>query len=44
LSKAGLSLQDVDLFEINEAFAAQLLACQKDLGIDMCDFAWLCVV
>ena len=33
LRKAGLSIQDIDLFEINEAFAAQCLACQKELGI-----------
>ena len=33
LEKAGLSIEDIDLFEINEAFAAQTLACQKELGI-----------
>lgn len=33
LKKAGLSIEDIDLFEINEAFAAQCLACQKELGI-----------
>lgn len=33
LEKAGLSIEDVDLFEINEAFAAQCLACQQALGI-----------
>ena len=33
LRKAGLSIQDIDLLEINEAFAAQCLACQKELGI-----------
>jgi acetyl-CoA C-acetyltransferase len=27
-------LSDVDLFELNEAFAAQMLACNKELGID----------
>ncbi|MBL8880389.1 MAG: acetyl-CoA C-acyltransferase [Phycisphaerales bacterium] len=32
--KAGWSLRDVDLFEINEAFAAQMLACLKGLEID----------
>ena len=26
--------QDIDLFEINEAFAAQCVACQRTLGID----------
>ncbi|QAT41745.1 thiolase family protein [Aminipila luticellarii] len=34
LSRAGLKIGDIDLFEINEAFAAQCLACEKELGID----------
>lgn len=34
LQKAGLSLADLDLIEINEAFAAQYLACEKELGLD----------
>jgi acetyl-CoA C-acetyltransferase len=34
LDKAGLALKDIDLFEMNEAFAAQMLACNKDLRID----------
>jgi acetyl-CoA acetyltransferase family protein len=34
LEKAGLGLRDIDLFEINEAFAAQYLACEKGLGLD----------
>ncbi|MBI1914189.1 MAG: acetyl-CoA C-acetyltransferase [Planctomycetes bacterium] len=34
LEKAGLSLKDIDLFELNEAFAAQMLACGKELGLD----------
>ncbi|CAG0966157.1 acetyl-CoA C-acetyltransferase [Anaerolineae bacterium] len=34
LDKAGWKLEDVDLFEINEAFAAQVLADGKELGID----------
>jgi len=34
LKKAGLELSDVDLFEINEAFAAQYLSVEKDLGLD----------
>lgn len=34
LSKAGLSLKDIDLFEINEAFSAQVLANTKTLKID----------
>lgn len=34
LEKAGWSINDVDLFELNEAFAAQSLAVVKDLGCD----------
>ena len=34
LAKTGLKLQDIDLFEINEAFAAQYIACEKALGLD----------
>jgi acetyl-CoA C-acetyltransferase len=34
LKKAGLSLKDIDLFEINEAFAATTVAIFKTLGID----------
>jgi acetyl-CoA acetyltransferase family protein len=34
LEKSGLGLDRVDLFEINEAFAAQYLACEKELGLD----------
>lgn len=34
LSKAGLKIEDINLFEINEAFAAQCLACEIELGID----------
>ncbi len=34
LDKAGLKLADVDLFELNEAFAAQMLACGKELKLD----------
>lgn len=33
LAKAGLTISDIGLFEINEAFASQCLACQKELGI-----------
>lgn len=33
LAQAGLVLTDIDLVEFNEAFAAQVLACQKELGI-----------
>ncbi len=34
LKKAGLSLDDMDIIEINEAFAAQVLACTRALGIE----------
>jgi acetyl-CoA acyltransferase len=33
LEQVGLKLEDVDLFEINEAFAAQAVYCQRELGI-----------
>lgn len=35
LEKANLALEDIDLFEINEAFAAQSLGVLKELGMDM---------
>src|SRR5436305_10558012 len=35
LAKAGMELGDVDLFEINEAFAGQILAVIKDLDLDV---------
>ena len=34
LKMAGLSLDQIDLFELNEAFAAQVLACLRELPID----------
>jgi acetyl-CoA C-acetyltransferase len=34
LEKAGLGLKDIDLFELNEAFAAQMLACGNELKLD----------
>jgi acetyl-CoA C-acetyltransferase len=34
LAKAGLKVEDIDLFEINEAFAAVALRFMKDMGID----------
>lgn len=34
LDRAGLSLDDIGLFEINEAFASQAIYCQRKLGID----------
>jgi acetyl-CoA C-acetyltransferase len=33
LEKAGLALKDLDLIELNEAFASQVLACTKSLGL-----------
>jgi acetyl-CoA C-acetyltransferase len=33
LARAGLELKDIDVIEINEAFAAQVLACLKGLGL-----------
>ena len=34
LKRAGLALKDIDVIELNEAFAVQALACMDDLGID----------
>ena len=34
LKRTGMSLNDFDLIEINEAFASQVLACGNDLGWD----------
>jgi acetyl-CoA acetyltransferase family protein len=34
LAKAGLKLSDIDLIEVNEAFAAQYLAVERELGLD----------
>ncbi|HEY0320869.1 MAG TPA: acetyl-CoA C-acetyltransferase [Pyrinomonadaceae bacterium] len=34
LEKAGLKLEDIDLVEVNEAFAGQYLAVEKELGLD----------
>jgi acetyl-CoA acetyltransferase family protein len=34
LGRAGLSLDDIDLIEVNEAFAGQYLAVEKELGLD----------
>jgi len=34
LKRAGMKLEDMDLIEINEAFAAQYLACERELGLD----------
>ena len=34
LKKAGMKLEEIDLIEVNEAFAAQYLAVEKELGLD----------
>ena len=34
LDRAGLTLDDMDLIEINEAFAPQVIACMRELGLD----------
>lgn len=35
LQRAGLAVQDLDIVELNEAFAAQALACADELGLDL---------
>ncbi len=35
MEKTGLAIGDFDLIELNEAFAAQVLACQRDLKLDL---------
>ena len=35
LRRAGLALADIDLIELNEAFASQVLACAEDLALDL---------
>jgi len=35
LERAGISLPDIDLIELNEAFASQSMACIHDLGLDL---------
>jgi acetyl-CoA acyltransferase len=37
LKRAGLSLNDMDILEFNEAFAAQVLSCTRELGIEDAD-------
>jgi len=34
LKNAGVSLNDIDLIELNEAFAAQYIACERELKLD----------
>ena len=38
LAQAGLALKDIDLIELNEAFAAQVLACTREWGFGADDF------
>jgi acetyl-CoA C-acetyltransferase len=38
LARAGLTLADMDLIELNEAFAAQVLACTREWGFGEADF------
>jgi acetyl-CoA acyltransferase len=35
LQRAGLAISDIDIIELNEAFAAQALACVDELGLDL---------
>ena len=35
LERAGLTINDIDVIELNEAFAVQVLACARELGIPM---------
>lgn len=35
MEKSGLTLEEMDLIEINEAFAAQVLACNRELNMDL---------
>jgi acetyl-CoA acyltransferase len=35
LKRAGLTIKDIDIIELNEAFASQSMACIRDLGIDI---------
>lgn len=34
LKKAGMTLQDIELIELNEAFAGQVIACERELNLD----------
>ena len=34
LARAGMTMDDVDILEINEAFAAQVIPCARELGVD----------
>jgi len=35
LDKAEMTIQDIDIIELNEAFAAQFIACQRELRLDL---------
>jgi len=35
LTRAGMAIEDIDLVEINEAFAAQVIPSYRDLGVDI---------
>jgi acetyl-CoA C-acetyltransferase len=35
LEKAGMTTKDIDLVELNEAFAVQAIACMRELGLTM---------
>ena len=35
MERAGITVQDLDIIELNEAFSSQSLACIRDLGLDM---------
>ncbi len=37
LNRLGLSLKDIDIIELNEAFAAQALGCMREFGLDLYD-------
>jgi len=34
LARAGITARDLDVVELNEAFASQALACMRELGVD----------
>ena len=44
LDRANLTIKDIDIIEINEAFASQSIACLKDLGIDQKKLIWMVVL
>ena len=44
LKRAGLSLEALDVIELNEAFAAQALACIRDLGLPLDKVNPVCII